>query len=258
MPDILRRTGPGGCGLYSGRAAGDFCDRPACQVTDFGSGRRHVARYTQADHGATGDRRLHSPVFHRNAPPLIAVLSQYLLGRTGVVLEIGAGTGQHAAAFALAFPTLTWIASDPYEEHCASAAAWQAELGIAGPAPLALDAAGDWAGTDAIRAVGPLAAIYAGNVAHITPWAVTEGLLDGAGRTLDRGGRLFLYGPFRDGQNFFGEGNRRFDADLRADNPEWGLRDLAHVETVARGHGLAAEARHAMPANNHLLVFTAA
>ena len=217
-------------------------------------GKRHTARYVPGQHGFAGDARLFSNVFERNAPPIIAVLSQYLLGREGRMLEIGAGTGQHAAAFALAFPKLDWIASDPYPEHLASIHAWGRHLLRQDRVPLELDASGDWAGDAEIAALGPLTGVYAGNVTHIAPWAVTEGILTGAGARLALGGLLFLYGPFRDGSDFFGDGNRSFDADLRADHPDWGLRDMSHIETVGRSHGLAPRARHRMPANNHLLV----
>ncbi|MDV7142662.1 DUF938 domain-containing protein [Tropicimonas sp. TH_r6] len=219
------------------------------------TGKRHTARYFPGQHDLAGDARLYSDVFQRNAPPIIATLSQYLHGQSGTVLEIGAGTGQHAAAFALAFPSLTWLASDPFPEHLASIHAWRRQLLRDDRVPLELDAARDWGTDPEIRSQGPLTAIYAGNVTHIAPWAVTEGLLVGAGRCLAPGGKVFLYGPFRRGTEFFGEGNRSFDTDLRADNPDWGLRDIDHLEAVARPHGLALEDRHDMPANNHILVF---
>ncbi len=218
-------------------------------------GKRHTARYLPGQHDLAGDARLFSDVFQRNAPPIIATLSRYLLGQGGAVLEIGAGTGQHAAAFALAFPTLHWQATDPFPEHLASIRAWRRHLLRDDHAPLELDAADDWSSQPDIRTLGPLTAIYAGNVTHIAPWAVTEGILTGAGRCLAPGGRVFLYGPFRRGMEFFGAGNRAFDADLRADNPDWGLRDIDHLDAVARRHGLELEDRHDMPANNHILVF---
>lgn len=220
------------------------------------SGPRHVARYTRDQHSPEGDECLHSPVFERNAPPIIAMLSQYLLGREGKVLEIGAGTGQHAAAFDLAFPTLDWIASDPYPEHRASIRAWGRKLLRREVSPLEIDAATNWTENASVLALGQLRAVYAGNVTHIAPWAVTEGIVRGAGERLTVGGHLFFYGPFRDGREFFGDGNRSFDADLRADNPDWGLRDIGHIDSVARAHGLEPLARHRMPANNHILVFT--
>ncbi|SFC04669.1 DUF938 domain-containing protein [Tropicimonas isoalkanivorans] len=218
------------------------------------SGRRHAPRYTRQDHGSAGDARLFSPAFERNARPIIETLTPYFEGRTGTVVEIGAGTGQHAAAFALAFPGLEWIATDPFEDHRRSISAWANALLPAPREPLELDATRDWAQIDVIRALGPLLAVYAGNVTHIAPWAVTEGILSGAATALAPGGFALFYGPFRDGETFFGEGNRAFDRDLRADNPEWGLRDIASIRAAGGDVGLRMEAVHPMPANNHILV----
>lgn len=218
------------------------------------TGKRHTARYTPGQHGQHGDERLHSDIFHRNGPPIIAALGRFLSGRTGSVLELGAGTGQHAIAFAQAFPTLNWVASDPFEDHRASIVAWAHALLPDQAPPLKIDAATDWAAQADVQALAPLTGLYAGNVTHIAPWAVTEGIFRGAGKTLGPGGRLFLYGPFRDGGAFFGEGNRNFDADLRADNPDWGLRDIAVLRELARAEGLAFEEAVEMPANNRLLV----
>jgi hypothetical protein len=59
-----------------------------------------------ADYGRTGmpppaaDGRLDSAAFHRNHAPIWSALSRFLGGRSGDVLEIGSGTGQHAVAFA--------------------------------------------------------------------------------------------------------------------------------------------------------------
>ncbi|WP_116132139.1 DUF938 domain-containing protein [Tropicimonas sp. IMCC34043] len=219
------------------------------------SRQRHFPRFTREEHGLAGDDRLESPTFLRNAPPIIATLSAYLRDRTGPVLEIGAGTGQHAAAFALAFPSIDWIASDPLATHRDSIEAWAKALLDAPRAPIALDAAGDWSRLPEVAALGPLTGIYAGNVTHIAPWAVTEGVLTGAAAALAPSGRLFLYGPFREGDEFFGDGNRRFDQALRADDPHWGLRDIDALRLAARARHLRLETVHPMPANNHLLVF---
>jgi tRNA G46 methylase TrmB len=47
----------------------------------------------------------------RNQAPILAVLREVFADRRAV-LEIGSGTGQHAAHFAAGLPHLTWQASD--------------------------------------------------------------------------------------------------------------------------------------------------
>lgn len=222
---------------------------------------RHVGRYSPSTVAAHPDGRLVSPSFERNAGPIRAALAPLLRGAPGggAVLEIGSGTGQHAAHFAPAFPELLWVPTDPVPEHRASIAAWRTISGALNlAAPLDLDAAQDWAAHPEVTSLGPLAAVFAMNVIHIAPWAVAEGIVAGAARSLAPGGRLILYGPFAEGGRHTGEGNARFDAALRAENPEWGVRDLDEVAALARAAGLGAPVVTAMPANNRLVAFACA
>ena len=93
------------------------------------------------------------------------------------------------------------------------------------------------------------------NVLHIAPWAVSERVLALAARNLRADGRLFVYGPFmRDGQHT-AESNAAFDAGLRKDNPEWGVRDLTDLANASASHGLRLAETIPMPANNFVLVF---
>ncbi len=215
----------------------------------------HISRYRTRLTDDPSDDRLFSPVFQRNSPPLLVALAPWFGGRTGPVLEIGSGTGQHAGAFRLAFPGLDWIASDPDEEHRASVRAWARELKLEGREPPDIDATTDWAARDDIRALGPLAAVVAMNVIHIAPFAVARGIVRGAGIALAPGGLLVFYGPFRENGRHVGEGNRAFDEGLRAENPEWGIRDAVEMTDLARDSGLEVAAAIAMPANNRLLLF---
>jgi SAM-dependent methyltransferase len=215
----------------------------------------HSARYLGRVSDDPADARLQSPVFLRNSPPLLVALTPWFAGRVGPVLEIGSGTGQHAAAFRLGFPGLDWIASDPDADHRASIAAWAEAAGLPPRHVPDVDAGSDWPADPAVAAAGPLAAVVSINVIHIAPFAVTEGIVRGAGWTLGPQGLLVFYGPFRERGAHTGEGNRRFDEGLRAENPDWGVRDADEIADMARAAGLSPAARIVMPADNRLLIF---
>ena len=142
------------------------------------------------------------------------------------------------------------MSSDPEPAHLASIAAYVADAGLANlRAPLALDVAtADWS-------IEACSAVVSINMVHVAPWAACRGLLAGAGRVLLDGGRLFLYGPFVRAGRPLEPSNAAFDRSLRAQNPDWGLRDLAAVEAEAGLHGLALRDVVEMPANNLSLVF---
>jgi hypothetical protein len=190
-----------------------------------------------------------APAAMRNREPILLVLRDYL-PRSAFVLEIASGTGEHAAWFSRALSELTWQPTDRDKEALQSIAAWRdlTELPNLLP-PLYLDAAADsWpvAQADAVVAI---------NMVHITPWTTTQGLITGAARVLTPSGLLFLYGPFSDGGVHTAISNASFDADLRARDPSWGVRDLNELGTLASQHGFSAPERIVMPANNLSVVF---
>jgi hypothetical protein len=80
-------------------------------------------------------------------------------------------------------------------------------------------------------------------------------LVAGAGKLLQPGGLLFIYGPFKVDGAFTTDSNRQFHESLVASNPEWGYRDVADVTAEATAAGLALQHCVAMPANNFALVF---
>jgi SAM-dependent methyltransferase len=194
---------------------------------------------------------LASPAAARNAGPILDVLRAHLPAR-GRVLEIAAGSGQHAALFAAALPGLEWTPSDSSPEARASIAVWaEAAAQTNLRPPLALDVL-----SDTTWPTEPVQAILCANMIHISPWSATEGLMRLAGRLLIRpGGLLALYGPYYEAETPLEPSNAAFDADLKARNTAWGLRDRAEVEAIARTEGLSLTARIAMPANNLMLLF---
>lgn len=193
----------------------------------------------------------HAPATLRNRDPIAQVLARELPAH-GTVLEIAAGTGEHAVFFAEAFPALHWQPTDPSDEALASIAAYRAEYaGTNLAAPLLLDAAApeSWpvAQTDAIVCI---------NMVHISPWEATLGLFRGAARLLGTGGGpLILYGPYIEAGIETAPSNLEFDGSLKARNPLWGLREAEALDALADEHGLARSARYALPANNIVLVY---
>ena len=101
----------------------------------------------------------------------------------------------------------------------------------------------------------PLTAVFAANVIHIAPWPVALGLLRGAGLVLGGGGVLCLYGPFTRRGRPLAAGNLRFDAALKAADPDWGIRNLDTVADEAMQHGLTLERIVDMPADNLTVFF---
>jgi hypothetical protein len=98
-------------------------------------------------------------------------------------------------------------------------------------------------------------AIICINMIHITPWSTTSALLRGAGRILPTAGLLCLYGPYRVADKHTCASNRAFDAQLRAMNSQWGVRDLDAVSKEARAYNIELARTFEMPANNLIAIF---
>jgi SAM-dependent methyltransferase len=218
----------------------------------------YVVEFGKDGSPVEADGRLDAEAFHRNHEPIWGVLQRYLDGKSGDVLEAGSGTGQHAVHFAAHSPGIVWWPSDLNERHLQSIAAWRAFSGLPNiKPPLKLDLA-DPGWSEATRTGGgppSLLAIFCANVIHIAPWRVAEGLFAGAGRVLQEGGYLFLYGPFKRNGKHTALSNAVFDASLRENNPDWGVRDIADLEKLASSCGLALCEVVEMPANNLIVVF---
>lgn len=196
------------------------------------------------------DGALSSPAVSRNTGPILDVLRAHLPAR-GRVLEIAAGSGEHALAFSAALPGLDWTPSDPSADARASIAAWRrAEDSPNLAEPVLLDCL-----DPATWPEGPFQAVVCINMVHISPWAATEGLMALAGRRLVPAGLLYLYGPYREAGVETAPSNEAFDASLKARDPAWGLRDVADVAALAKTNGLALTLRKPMPANNLSLLF---
>ena len=190
-----------------------------------------------------------APAAARNREPILSVLRDWLPDK-GRVLEVAAGTGEHAMHFAAAFPQLEWQPTDPDPEARASIDAWAQEEGTPNLRPaLHLDVrTADWPVTEA-------AAVLAINLVHISPAEASTGLLAGAARLLPPGGPLILYGPWRVSGELLVYSNFAFDAALKERDPSYGLRELTAFAEEAQDAGFDLAERRDMPANNLMLRF---
>ena len=207
----------------------------------------------------------HAPATQRNREPILEVLER-ILPPTGTVLEVASGTGEHAVFFAPRLQPRQWLPSDVSLNALESIVAWgeNSECSNLHP-PVKLDAsASRWTieTKDAPQWVvallknEPLSAIASINMIHISPWESCLGLMAGAGRLLPAGGKLYLYGPFRQGGKHTAPSNEAFDESLRSQNPAWGVRNLEDVVAVAKQHHLTLQETVAMPANNLSVIFS--
>ncbi len=193
---------------------------------------------------STGDEALFAPAAARNGAVILDVLRD-VLPRSGQVLEVASGSGEHVVRFATALPDLRWQPTDPDPRALRSIIAHARAAGLPNLlAPVELDVrTRAWPVTQAD-------AIVCINMIHIAPWAATEGLMAGASRLLSEGGLLYLYGPFRIDGAHTAPSNAQFDEDLRARDHDWGVRDIGAVLTVAAEQSLHLVEQIAMPANN--------
>ncbi|MEE1675747.1 DUF938 domain-containing protein [Agarivorans aestuarii] len=163
------------------------------------------------------------------------------------LLEIGSGTGQHAAYFAKALPHLHWQCSDQ-QANLAAIGYWQKQMQLPEQAePLNYQVGkNQW----------PFACdtVYTANTAHIMPQELVQLMYLDIGKHLPPKGKLFHYGPFRLAGEYTSDSNREFDLMLK-EQGYGGLRDIEQLEAWAGLNKLKLKERIAMPANNLLLVW---
>jgi hypothetical protein len=200
-----------------------------------------------------GDLRLYASATERNRQPILNVLKQ-ILPSTGNILEIASGTGEHAYFFAPQFTDLQWFPSDPDPQNRLSIDSWRSYCPTDNLAEAA-DVDVQHPQWEIAFKDSAIAAILAINLIHIAPWSACQGLIRGAGELLLSGGRLYLYGPYKEQNQPLVPSNQAFDQFLKVRNPAWGLRYLENVITLAETQNLRLEAVIQMPANNLSVIF---
>lgn len=193
------------------------------------------------------DEKPFSTACERNRDPILAVLRHHFAEQRQL-LEIGSGTGQHAAHFAMAMPRLTWQCSDR-AENLPGIRQWLEEYDLPNtPPPLELDVDGEWPPRT-------FDALFTANTLHIMGWPSVQALFAKMGAALGPRAVVVAYGPFNYERRYTSPSNREFDGGLKTRDPASGIRDFEAVDALALAQGLHLIDDVAMPANNRCLVW---
>ena len=165
------------------------------------------------------------------------------------VLEVGSGTGQHAAYFAKHLPQLIWQTSDREQYHW-GIRQWLEESNLENiRAPLHLDVRDvDWGQHQ-------YDAVFTANTLHIMALESAQKFVKNVAMALPDGGLFLAYGPFNYNGAYTSESNARFDVWLQQQDPCSAIRDFEMLDQCARTGGLKLIQDYTMPANNRLIVW---
>ena len=124
------------------------------------------------------DDRQYAPATLRNRDFILDVLRD-VLPRTGIILEVASGSGEHVVHFARSLPHLAFQPSDPEPDALLSIAGWTKAAPVKNVrAPIALDA------SNPVWPIVSADGVICINMVHIARWEATLGLIKGAAAIL--------------------------------------------------------------------------
>lgn len=189
-----------------------------------------------------------SPSVERNQKPILEVLRSYIQ-KSGRLLEVGSGTGEHAVFLAKNIPELQWITSDCKDRHTDIKDLLKREKlpNVHGPEKLKI-------GVDDFP-LGKFDFVFSANTFHIMSWKEGKSFIKLCGKRLREGSLVFFYGPFNYGGKFSSPSNETFDQWLKDKSDKSGIRNYEDVLKNMEKVGFNLLFDHEMPANNRMLVF---
>ena len=191
--------------------------------------------------------RKFSQACEQNKEPILNILKQ-VFKNNKKILEIGSGTGQHAAYFSRHLPHIIWQPSDLKEYH-SSIESWMEEDITNIEKPIELDISQHpW---PSVFVDG----IFVANVFHIISWEVITHFFLGVGEILNKNGVVLIYGPFSYAGKHTSQSNEDFDRYLKQRDPLSGVRDIVDLDNLAQSVGLKLIEDYPMPVNNRCLVW---
>lgn len=189
----------------------------------------------------------------RNRDAIAQHLKKRLSASSGTLLELGSGSGEHAAYIAPQLVNWRWQTSDIDSENLASIKAWKKESNCDRLInPLKLDLM-DTRWDRKVVSDHSIDVIFSANVIHIAPSDVWYNILKGSAALLPKEGLLIFYGPFCFNNKEMVASNQDFDQWLKAENPDYGIRNWDMIADIAGGLDLQASPPVNMPANNYII-----
>ena len=183
-----------------------------------------------------------SPSCERNKRPILEVLKKEIGPQYRRLLEVGAGTGQHAHYFSSFFKSLDWQTSDVKANHPAIEM-WT------GRRPFSYQI-----GKDDFPS-GNFDLIYTANSLHIMSFDLVKVFISDIGKLTSPPQKILLYGPFNYKGKFTSESNAKFELWLKDRDPLSGIRDFEKIQELMNSISYELHHDYEMPANNRLLVF---
>ena len=189
-----------------------------------------------------------SQACENNKHPIFEVLNRYLT-KPGSLLEVGSGTGQHAAFLSGMLPHVSWQPSD-VRNNLPGISAWCDDTDNANlAAPIEFDV------TQSQAAPSAHDHLFTANTLHIMSWQAVEDFFSLLPGLVNPSGYAFFYGPFKYNGEFTSPSNANFDLWLKERGEHQGIRDFEAIAQLAEQAGLTLVEDVRMPANNQTLVW---
>ena len=194
------------------------------------------------------EQKPYAPSCDRNREPILGVLQSFL-GNTKSLLEIGAGTGQHAVFMAPHFDHMDWTLADRRQNH-KGISLWLGDFpnsNIHGPIEYEIP--------ESSLPRETFDGVFTCNTLHMIPWSHCLKMFDDVNHTLLPEGLFIIYGAFNYKDQFTSESNRNFDIWLKKRDPQSGIKNFEDVTNALKTLGFQKLQDISMPANNCILVF---
>lgn len=187
-----------------------------------------------------------SQACENNKQPILEVLSRVLADKKEL-LEIGSGTGQHAAYFAPRLPYLEWHTSDMPNNH-SGIKAWLEDVSVNNlhqPLSFTIGANSTWPLTN-------VDAVFTANTTHIMQPSEARFMMQLVADNLPVSGIFCQYGPYNFQGQYTSDSNAAFDQHL-SEQGCGGIRDIDELTLWAKPLILIETVP--MPANNFMLIW---